>query len=240
MHTPPDDWFTTDTRVLAQYLLNCHVVRIESDGSWTGGRIVETEAYLVGDPANHAYRGPTPRNRVMFGRGGRWYVYRSYGVHHCLNVVNGPEGIGEAVLIRALEPYLGIDTMRRRRGRDGEDLTNGPGKVCAALAIDGREDGTPVSGHETTILLLTDRDHLQNETHSADEAVIERTEEDTPAGKSSLDVDRIPTAVVALPRIGVSRAKEKLWRFVLLGNRYCSRPRPNSSFREWTLPREAR
>ena len=221
MRALPDSWFATDTRVLAQHLLDCYIVRIEPDGSRTGGRIVETEAYLTGDPANHAYRGPTPRNRVMFERDGRWYIYRIYGVHHCLNVVNGPEGVGEAVLIRALEPLWGLDTMRLRRGRSDEELTNGPGKVCAALAIDGRANGTSISGRDTKLILVTDA---------------------SDCGEYAIE-PRLrcpPTDVVALPRVGISRAKERLWRFTLLGNRYCSRPRPVGGLRRWDLPEEAR
>jgi DNA-3-methyladenine glycosylase len=99
-----------------------------------GGPIVEAEAYRHDDPASHAYPGLTRRNAVMFGPPGRLYVYLSYGIHWCVNVVCGPEGVGAGVLIRALEPVHGVDAMRIRRGRDDlRELTTGPGRVGQAL-----------------------------------------------------------------------------------------------------------
>ena len=133
----PKSFYARSALQVAPDLLGCLVVR-----AWRGkrlaGRIVEVEAYLGReDAASHAHRGPTPRSRVMFGPAGIAYVYLIYGVHHCLNVVTGAEGEGQAVLIRALEPVSGVEAMRAWRGQDAvRNLTNGPGKLCQALAID--------------------------------------------------------------------------------------------------------
>jgi DNA-3-methyladenine glycosylase len=138
--------------VVARDLLGCRLLRKSPNGSAVGGVIVETEAYSEDDPASHSHRGPTPRNRSMFGPPGHIYVYRIYGVHLCLNVVTGPEGEGSAVLMRALEPTEGIEAMRQRRGVAGvRDICNGPAKLCQALGVEESHDGEDLWG-EFTIL----------------------------------------------------------------------------------------
>lgn len=133
---PPIDFYAPSHEV-ARLLIGTTVVI-----NGVGGRIVETEAYDHEDPASHSYSGPTKRNAVMFGPPARLYVYRSYGIHWCLNFVCGAKGHGAGVLIRAIEPASGLDVMRDRRGLENiRLLCAGPGRLCQALAITGEHNG---------------------------------------------------------------------------------------------------
>ena len=150
------------------------------DGHVTEVKIEEVEAYGgADDPASHAYRGRTDRNASMFGEAGTLYVYRSYGVHWCANVVTRRQGDGRAVLLRGGVPTEGHSIMEARRGR-ADHLTDGPGKLCQALAINGDHDGTTLIDGPIRLL--------------------------PPIGAVS-------STVVATPRIGISKATDRLWRF---------------------------
>jgi DNA-3-methyladenine glycosylase len=130
-----------DTVQLARFLVGKMVVRMLAEGV-AGGRIVETEAYSIGDAAGHAYRGVTPRNRALFLERGHAYVYLAYGTSFMLNVSSEASDVGAGVLIRAIEPTDGIAIMQRNRGTERvQDLARGPGRLCAALEIDRRLDG---------------------------------------------------------------------------------------------------
>lgn len=165
------------------------------------GRIVEVEAYEgADDPASHAHRGRTPRNGVMFGPPGHLYVYLSYGIHWCANVVCQTTGVAGAVLVRAIEPTCGVEEMwaDRPKARAGTDLGSGPGKLCAALGITGEHDGVDLLDPTAPVTLT--------------------------AGPI---VD--PARVVTGQRVGISKAKERLWRFAEAANPHVSRPRPTGS-----------
>lgn len=131
-----------DANEVARRLLGCELLR-EVDGQTVRVRIVETESYDQTDTASHSYKGKTPRTEVMFGESGHLYVYFTYGMHYCCNVVCGPAGIGAAVLLRAVEPLDGVDVLEKRRGKTGSETTNGPAKLCQALGID-----TMMNGHD--------------------------------------------------------------------------------------------
>lgn len=141
-------FYEKPTLAVAKELLGCYLVHGECVG-----KIVETEAYLWDDPASHSYRGKTRRNMAMFGAAGTAYVYFIYGNHFCFNVVTNKEEIGEAVLIRALEPVKGIELMKKRRGvEDVRQLCNGPGKLTQAMGITMKENGKSLIDGELKII----------------------------------------------------------------------------------------
>jgi DNA-3-methyladenine glycosylase len=152
--TLPRSFYARSTPLVARELVGKVLVKESADGL-SSGRIVETEAYRGrSDPASHAYRGPTRRNEVMFGPPGYLYVYLSYGVHYCCNVVTESDGVAGAVLLRALEPLAGIELMEVRRGLSPpRRLCNGPGKLCQALEIGGADYGADL---ETSTIWLED------------------------------------------------------------------------------------
>jgi DNA-3-methyladenine glycosylase len=183
--THPID-FSADSSLVAQRLIG---VVLLVDG--VGGRIVETEAYDREDPASHSFSGPTARNATMFGPPGRAYVYRSYGIHWCLNFVCREADHGAGVLIRALQPQAGLAQMRQRRGLTDERLLcSGPGKLCQALGIDRSFDGRALDAPPFELVA---------------------------AGGA-------PARVVCGPRIGITKAVDRPWRFGLADSRYLSRP----------------
>lgn len=203
------DFLENPSDVAAPLLLGCTLTRtitLNGEKHKLVARIVETEAYDQDDPASHAFGGPSERNVAMFGPAGHLYVYVSYGMHHCCNVVCGPEGFGSGCLVRAVEPLEGADVMRelREAGRAGKeqaertrkhplklrDLTNGPGKVCAALGIDKE-----LYGHDLKVepLVLDFAPLLPGET----------------IGRS--------------PRVGISKNIDAPKRFFIEGNEFVSR-----------------
>jgi len=181
------DFFARSVHTVAPELLG---VTLLVDG--VGGPIVEVEAYDADDPAAHGFRGKTDRNASMFGPPGHAYVYRSYGLHWCLNVVCEEEGRASAVLIRALEPAEGLEAMRSRRGvADDRILCAGPGRLCQALGVTRAHDGLPVDEPPFTLLPRP-----------------------------------VAPPVVSGPRIGITRAAERPWRYGVSGSRFLSRAFP--------------
>jgi DNA-3-methyladenine glycosylase len=186
-------FFERDPRIVGPELLNKLLVV----GS-LAGRIVEVEAYCGAiDPGSHAYRGPTPRNEVMFGPPGHLYVYRSYGIHWCANAVCGPVGVGEAVLLRALAPVAGQDEMRAAREQGqrhplrDRDLCRGPGRLCQALGI--------TSWHNGADLVAGDR------------------------GITIVDDGVPPPAAPGVSlRVGLTKGAEHPWRFYIVGDPHVS------------------
>lgn len=138
----PQSFFTQNATDLAPALLGCTLVHKN-----TSGIIVETEAYSQEDAASHSYRGETARTKAMFGLGGHVYIYFTYGMHYCFNVVSGPAKSGQGVLIRALQPLDGIEIMKKRRNKDLKELCNGPAKLVQALGITKADYGKPLYGN---------------------------------------------------------------------------------------------
>ena len=187
---PPRSFFARDPRVVAPELLGLWLVG--ADGRV--GRIVEVEAYADDDPAAHSFGGRTARNASMFGPPGHLYVYRSYGLHWCANVVCATPGVGAGVLLRALEPMAGLEAMRAARGSRivDRDLCRGPGRLAQAMGITGADDGIDLLAKDGRFAL--------------------RRAFETPAHD-----------VHATPRIGISKAVDAPWRWVLRGSRFGSR-----------------
>ncbi|MBW3561519.1 MAG: DNA-3-methyladenine glycosylase [Actinobacteria bacterium] len=154
----PRDRLARPALELAPDLLGLLLVRAEEDGTETVVRLAEVEAYHQDDPAAHSFRGPTPSNEVMFGPAGHLYVYFTYGMHHCMNVVCGEEGRGEAVLLRAAVALSGHERVRDRRGpkHAQRDLLRGPGRLTQALAIDRELDGADLTDPGSPVRLEDD------------------------------------------------------------------------------------
>ena len=192
------DFFAGDARDVARALIGKLLVR--ADGRTA--RLVEVEAYMgLDDPGSHAYRGPTPRARIMFGPPGRLYVYFSYGMHWCANVVCGPEGTPMAVLLRAAQPLDGIPAMREARWHGQRqlrelDLCRGPGRLCEAFGITGDHNGLDMTSADSLVYLADDG-----------------------AGSGG--------TVIATLRVGLSRGASSPWRFILKGSPWVS-PGPKS------------
>jgi len=191
-------FYNRSTLKVARELSGKYLV-VEKGGNYVCGKIVETEAYIGrNDPASHAYRGPTPRNKVMFGDPGCAYVYLTYGIHHCLNFVTERKGFPAAVLIRALQPAEGIETMKKKRKREElKDLTSGPAKLCQALGIDRTLNGADLC---SDIIYVEDRG--------------------MPVGHTR---GNKPTKIASSSRIGVREGKDKKWRFHVENNEFVSK-----------------
>jgi len=193
----PRGFYEPSAKVVAPALLGHWLIRNTANGP-CGGPIVETEAYLVGDPACHGAPGPTARNRVMFGGPGHGYVYLIYGNYFCMNAVCQPTGVAEAVLLRAVEVALGEEMMRKRRPvAAARDLTNGPGKLCQAMHIDRGLDGADLCDARSPLFIARD-------------PAVEKFRR-----------QRGPVVITA--RIGLTKAADLPLRFYLEGSGFVSR-----------------
>jgi DNA-3-methyladenine glycosylase len=193
----PRSVYEPSAELVARRLLGHFLIRNTPEGL-CGGAIVETEAYLCDDPACHASRGPTARNRAMFGEPGHAYVYLIYGFHFCVNAVCQPAGIGEAVLIRAIEATIGVNSMRmRRRMSNDVELTNGPGKLCQAMDITRDLDGIDLCDRNSPLFI-------------AENPEVEM-------------LRREKRPVITATRIGITKAAAMPLRFYLDGSPFVSR-----------------
>ena len=153
------DFLNRPAEIVAPDLIGCILER-EIEGVIMRAMIVETEAYDEMDAASHSYKGQTERTKIMFGEPGYLYVYFTYGMHHCCNVVTDAKGKGSAVLIRAVEPIEGEPFMQEKRARDGVELTNGPAKLCQALGIDKQLNGHDLSASPLKLILKSKNEPL--------------------------------------------------------------------------------
>ena len=217
-------FFSAGTVAVARALLGKILVSESPEGR-VAGRIVETEAYLCDDAACHASRGETQRNRAMFGPAGRSYTYLIYGMYRCFNVVTGPKGVGEAVLIRALEPLEGLDLMAMRRGRaEPKALCSGPGKLVIALGISGLPDGSDL--RKGPLIVAEDGRGAEGAAgkqagERAAGAVAEGAEpSNTAAGEGKAEAS---AKIRVTTRIGISKDAHLPLRFYLEGSPWISR-----------------
>jgi len=201
----PRRFYARPTLVVARALLGKELLW-RGEGGPMGGRIVEVEAYLgASDPASHAYRGETPRNRTMFGAPGHAYVYFTYGMHHCMNVVTEEAGTPHAILLRALAPTTGLERWRAARpDLPLARIASGPGRLCRALGLDRSHDGLDLTRSELIVRTLAGA--------RAAGAVIESREVGSREIRSG-------------PRIGIRLARELPYRFWLAGEPAVSGPR---------------
>ena len=194
-----------DTLALARALLGTVLVKENPDGTRLAGRIVETEAYLHDDPGCHAFRGQTKRNATMFDEAGCFYVYLIYGMYHCLNVVSNKSGLGEAVLIRAIQPLEGQEEMATRRNTDKvHNLCSGPGKLMQAFGLDLTTNGQSV---------FTPPLHIVT---AAEFGIDIDTTNDNKTIAANTDI-------VVTTRIGLSTGSELPYRFYLRDNVWISK-----------------
>ncbi|HVF09746.1 MAG TPA: DNA-3-methyladenine glycosylase [Abditibacteriaceae bacterium] len=193
----PREFYEPSAAMVAPLLLGHFLIRNTPEGA-CGGVIVETEAYLTDDPACHAYLRQTTRNRAMWGPPGHAYVYLIYGYHCCFNAVCRPSGVAEAVLVRAIHPTVGVELMQRNRAVAKErDLTNGPGKLCAAMAIDRSQDAVDLCDSHSPLFIA--RNPQLDEFHKSYGPMTTTT------------------------RIGISQAADWPLRFYLDGSPFVSR-----------------